>query len=84
VLEAKIVSRTGHSLPVLGRNGEADLGLPRVVGADVGGAVADEPIGETQGHGELEPLAGRIRMGGLELPQELACLAGWVGASHPW
>src|SRR4029453_11193843 len=70
----------GIAMPlVLGRNGEADLGLAWVVGADMRGAVADQPIRVLQGHSELEPLARRIRMGGLEFPQELACLAGWVG-----
>jgi hypothetical protein len=74
----------GIAVPlVLGRNGEADHDLARVVGVDVGGAVADEPIRVTQGHGELEPLAGRIRVGGLEFPQELARLAGWVGPLPP-
>ena len=70
----------GIAMPlVLSRNGEADLGLARVVGADVGGAVADQPVRVTQGHGELEPLAGCIGMNGLQFVQELASLAGPVG-----
>jgi hypothetical protein len=66
----------GIAVPlVLGRNGEADLGLAWVVGADQGGAVANQPIGAAERDGELEPLAGRIRVGGLQLLQELARLA---------
>ena len=47
--------------------------------ARTGGAVADQPVGRLQGHGELEPLAGRVGMGGLQLGQEPARLAGPVG-----
>jgi hypothetical protein len=49
---------------------EADLGLARIVGVDVGRAVADAPIAVAQGGSELEPLAGRVRMDGLQLLQD--------------
>jgi hypothetical protein len=64
---------------VLGGKGEADLGLAGILGMDVGPAVADQPIRTAQGYGELEPLAGRIGMNGLQLLQEPASLAGPVG-----
>jgi hypothetical protein len=64
---------------VLGDKGEADLGLARILGLDMGPTVADQPIGVAQGNGELEPFAGRIGMDGFQLLQELASLAGPVG-----
>src|SRR5512132_1727940 len=45
----------------------------------MGPTVADQPIRLAQSHRELEPLAGRIGMNGLQLLQELASLAGPVG-----
>jgi hypothetical protein len=52
---------------VLGREGEADLGLARILGTDVGPTVADEPVRAARGYGELEPFAGRIGIDGLQL-----------------
>jgi len=49
------------------RKGEADLGLARILGLDMGPTVADQPIGVAQGHRELEPFAGRIGIDGLQL-----------------
>ena len=59
------MDRLGGIAPslVLGRKGEADLGLAWIVGADQGGAVADQPIRAAERDGELEPLAGRVGMG---------------------
>jgi hypothetical protein len=84
-LHEQVVQQPAHRLGsvavalVLGRKGEADLGLARILGLDMGPTVTDQPIGVAQGHGELEPLAGRIGMNGLQLLQELASLAGPVG-----
>ena len=64
---------------MLGRKGEADLGLARILGLDMGPTVTDQLIRVAQGHGELEPLPGRIGMHGLQLLQELPRLAGPVG-----
>jgi hypothetical protein len=64
---------------VLGGKGEADLGLARILGLDMGPTVANQPICMAQGNRELEPFAGRIGMDGLQLLQELASLAGPVG-----
>ena len=47
---------------MLGGKGEADLGLARILGLDVGPTVADQSIRLAQGHGELEPLAGPVGM----------------------
>jgi hypothetical protein len=64
---------------MLGREGEADLGLAWIVGSDLRGAVADQLVAGTEGQGELEPMAGRIRIEGLQFLQEPARLAGRVG-----
>jgi hypothetical protein len=55
--------------------GEADLGLARILGLDMGPTVTDQPIRVAQGHGELEPFAGRIGMDSLQFVQELSSLA---------
>jgi hypothetical protein len=78
---ANRLGRVARAL-VLGGKGEADLGLARILGLDMGPTVANQPICMAQGNRELEPFAGRIGMDGLQLLQELASLAGPVGTSQ--
>ena len=67
-LDEQVVQQPGDRLGgvavalMLGDKGEADLGLARILGLDVGPTVADQSIRLAQGHGELEPLAGPVGM----------------------
>jgi hypothetical protein len=75
----------GLAVPrVLGGTGGADLGLAWIVGLDVGRAVADEPIGDAQGHSELEPLAGLSAWMACSSCRNWRAWLGRLGASQFW